>query len=103
MQSHIHKKRKSISDAPLNMDDEVVLHPPNPAQSFIIGGISAAQHSNKAQKGGILSDVAHVLGCSVEALAFLIGPSPSENSDFDFPDAERRRFVGRQNHLNIAE
>lgn len=85
------------------MDDELLSQPPSPAQSFIIGGISAAQHSDRAQKGGILSDVAHVLGCSVEALGFLIGPSKSDNRDFDFPDAERRRFVGRENHLNIAE
>ena len=77
--------------------------PPSAAQSFIIGGVSAAQNSFKRQKTGILSDVAHVLGCSVEALRFLIEPSHDDHTVFDFPDSERRRHIARENHLNIAE
>ncbi|WP_371396856.1 hypothetical protein [Fretibacter rubidus] len=103
MQAQKYTNRKSVLDEPFSMEADADIQPPNPEQSFIIGGISAAQHSNNAHKGGILADVAHVLGCSVEALGFLIDPSPHSNSDFDFPDAERRRFIGRENHLNIAE
>ena len=72
-------------------------------QSFVMGGISAAKHSDTSQRTGILTDVAHALGCTADALRFLIEPSEAANSDFDFPDSERRRHIASINQLNIAE
>lgn len=84
-------------------DNDVEKSPPNAVQSFIMGGVSAAQNSLKPHRTSILSDVAHVLGCHVDALRFLIEPSQDDNAVFDFPDSERRRTIRRDNHLNIAE
>ena len=83
--------------------DDTENMPPNATQSFIMGGVNAAIHSSQNQKINILSDVAHVLGCHVDALRFLIEPSEDDNSAFDFPDSQRRRRIRGYNALNIAE
>ncbi len=73
---------------------------------FISGGLKAAQNSRSAIRNSVLGDVSKALNCQPEDLSFLFDNSKSTDSDFDvfdFPDAERRRMVIRNNRLDVAE
>lgn len=74
--------------------------------AFVTGGIKAAFHTKNAVRETILDDVSQALNCSSEDLAFLFennDASETESNVFDFPDADRRRWVIRENQLNAAE
>ncbi len=73
---------------------------------FISGGLKAAMNTRSTVRDNILGDVCQALNCKPEALDFLFeggGKLDDDEADFDFPDAERRRKIIRDNHLDAAE
>lgn len=77
----------------------------SPESLLVEGAVRAAKHSTAAVKQKILSDIAPVLGCRPNDLEFLFS-SQNDNSNhewYDFPDAERRRKIIRDNYPDAAE
>lgn len=74
--------------------------------AFVSGGLKAALYTKNSVRETILNDVSQALNCDAEDLTFLFESSndtESDNNIYDFPDADRRRRVIRENHLNAAE
>ena len=73
--------------------------------AFVSAGLVAAFHTKKTVRETILSDVSNALNCKSEDLEFLFSDEQDDDSsaDFDFPDAERRRRVMRENRMDAAE
>lgn len=73
---------------------------------FISGGLKAAMNTPPAVRRKIMKDISAALECDPVELEFLFSQSPTPLNDaavYDFPDAERRRSVIRENRLDAAE
>jgi len=93
-------------------DDSLNAHEPKPEKMehstdvmFLAGAIRAAKNSNSKIRQKLMADMRSVLKCSNEELEFLIAANNHnfDKSIYDFPDADRRRYVIENNLLDAAE
>ena len=74
----------------LMFESDVSDYPPSQAQTFILGGIQAARAVKLESQSNVLTDIAMVMGCEIEALQFLISDRQDASEGvIDFPDASR--------------
>lgn len=79
---------------------------PSADVKFILGGLKAAQNSQRSVRENVMIDVSKALNCDPKDLDFLFAgshESDSHASIFDFPDSERRRSIIRNNVVDAAE